>query len=213
MVRMAQSNIKTTRLELIKTRARIKVATKGLNLLKMKRSSLVLAFFNMAKEIKIMRGNMLESVKHAQDSIKLAEIMYGRIAIERISAENYEALAKASSKNIMGVKIPDLEVKSDSQMSAAYNIMSIPAPVFDSKQNYEKLFMLLVEVAEKENALRLLLREIEKLNRRSSAIENVAIPKLMEKSAYIKQRLDDMERDQIVSIKYIKGKIEAQGAG
>ncbi len=212
MVRMALSNIKTTRLELIKTRTRIKVAAKGLNLLKMKRSSLVLAFFNMAKEIKIMRGNMLESVKQAQDSVKLAEIMYGRITIERISAENYEALAKASSKNIMGVKIPDLEVKSNLQMGSAYNIMSIPAPVFDSKQNYEKLFMLLVEVAEKENALRLLLREIEKLNRRSSAIENVAIPKLMEKSAYIKQRLDDMERDQIVSIKYIKGKIEAQGA-
>jgi V/A-type H+-transporting ATPase subunit D len=87
----------------------------------------------------------------------------------------------------------------------------MPASVFDAKRSYENLFKLLIEVAEKENALRLLLYEIEKLNRRSNAIENVAIPKLKEKASYIKQRLDDMERDQIVSIKYIKGKLESEG--
>lgn len=207
---MAQSNIRTTRLELIRTRARIKVAAKGLNLLKMKRSSLVLAFFDMARQIKLMRGNMLESVRLAADSVKIADIMSGRITMERIAAENAEASARASSKNIMGVKIPDLEIRSNA-VDAGYSVISMPASVFDAKKSYENLFKLLIEVAEKENALRLLLYEIEKLNRRSNAIENVAIPKLKEKSSYIKQRLDDMERDQIVSIKYIKGKIESEG--
>ncbi len=208
---MAQSNIRTTRLELIKTRARIKVAAKGLNLLKMKRSSLVLAFFDMARQIRLMRGNMLESVRQAADSVKIADIMSGRITMERIAAENAEASARASSKNIMGVKIPDLEIKSNGTEDAVYSVISMPASVFDAKRSYENLFKLLIEVAEKENALRLLLYEIEKLNRRSNAIENVAIPKLKEKASYIKQRLDDMERDQIVSIKYIKGKLESEG--
>jgi V/A-type H+-transporting ATPase subunit D len=207
---MAQSNIRTTRLELIKTRSRIKVAAKGLNLLKMKRSSLVLAFFEMAKQIKLMRGNMVESVRIAQDSLKMADLMAGRITLERIAAENAETSARASSKNIMGVKIPDLEVQSGTQNEPSYEIISIPASVFDAKKSYENLFKLLIEVAEKENALRLLLYEIEKLNRRSNAIENVAIPKLKEKASYIKQRLDDMERDQIVSIKYIKGKLNSK---
>ncbi|MCL5101955.1 MAG: V-type ATP synthase subunit D [Candidatus Marsarchaeota archaeon] len=209
---MAQSNIRTTRLELIRTKARIKVAAKGLNLLKMKRSSLVLAFFEMVRQIKLMRGSMLESVVKAQDSLKMAELMSGRITIERIAAENTEASARASSKNIMGVKIPDLEVGSESASDPGYEVISIPTPVFDAKKDYEEVFRLLIEVAEKENALRLLLYEIEKLNRRSNAIENVAIPKLKEKASYIKQRLDDMERDQIVSIKYIKAKLEAQEA-
>jgi len=177
----------------------------------MKRSSLVLAFFEMAKQIKLMRGSMLESVRIAEDSIKVADIMAGRITLERIAAENAELTAKASSKNIMGVKIPNLEVNQGQNPGDAYQVMSMPASVFDAKKSYENLFRLLIEVAEKENALRLLLYEIEKLNRRSNAIENVAIPKLQEKAAYIKQRLDDMERDQIVSIKYIKGKLESGG--
>lgn len=206
---MAQINIRTTRLELIKTRSRIKVAAKGLNLLKMKRSSLVLAFFEMAKQIKLMRGDMLESVKIAQDSLIVADMLAGRIMIERIATENSEVSAKASSSNIMGVKIPNLEV-TGSEAQNQYDAISVPASVFDLKKNYEKLFKMLIEIAEKENALRLLLYEIEKLNRRSNAIENVAIPKLKQKAAYIKQRLDDMERDQIVSIKYIKGKLDAQ---
>ena len=208
---MAQTNIKTTRLELIKTRNRIKIAAKGLNLLKMKRSSLVLAFFDLVKQIREMRGNMLESIRSAKDSIRLAEIMSGRMTLERVAAEISETGAKASSKNIMGVKIPSLEINKQYAANIEYELVSTSASIDDARMRYDELFKMLIEVAEKENSLRRLLHEIEKLNRRSNAIENVAIPRLMEKANYIKQRLDDMERDQIVSIKFIKGKINAQG--
>jgi vacuolar-type H+-ATPase subunit D/Vma8 len=37
----------------------------------------------------------------------------------------------------------------------------------------------------------------------------MVIPAMNEKIAYIRQRLEDMERDQIVSLKFIKRKINA----
>ncbi len=209
---MAQSNVKTTRLELMKTKAKIRIAAKGLNLLKMKRSSLVLAFFDLAKQIKEIRGNMLDSVKVAEESLRIADIISGRINLERIAAESAEVEAKASSKNIMGVRIPNLEIKSGNAYSEGYELVSIPTAIGDAKDSYAKLFKMLIEVAEKENSLRRLLLEIEKLNRRSNAIENVAIPKLEDNANYIKQRLEDMERDQIVSVKFIKSKISEKSA-
>ena len=63
---------------------------------------------------------------------------------------------------------------------------------------------MLIEIAEKETAMRKLLNEVYKLNRRTNSIENVIIPRWEMKIKYIKQSLDDMERDRLVSIKFIK---------
>ncbi len=204
---MAQSNIKTTRIELIKTKGRIRVASKGLNLLKMKRSSLVLEFFDLARQIKALRGNLYAMVSRSIESIKLAEMVSGRINLERIAAEQSDIYAKVSAKNVMGVKIPNISLNGYAPMPMGYELISVPTSIEDAKLSYQELFKMLIEIAEKENSLRKLLHEIEKLNRRSNAIENVAIPNLKSKVSYIKQRLEDLERDQIVSLKFIKGKL------
>lgn len=202
-----QSNIKTTRIELIRTKRRIAIAQKGLSLLKMKRSSLVLEFFNLARQIQKLRGNLPGTVARARESIRMADIVAGRINLERVAAEQGSAMASVEAKNVMGVKIPNISIEHAATMSSGYELVSVPSAIEDGKANYNLLFKMLIEIAEKENALRKLLHEIEKLNRRANAIENVAIPNMWEKAKYIRQRLEDMERDNIVSLKFIKGKI------
>jgi V/A-type H+-transporting ATPase subunit D len=204
---MPQSNIKTTRIELIRTKARIKVASKGLDLLKLKRASLVLEFFELARQIQLLKANLRKSVERAMDSIKIAEVDAGRISLERIAIEQTPVLAGVEAKNVMGVRIPNVNIEKGGMLSIAYELISVPTAVEDARRNYRKLFQLLIDVAEKESSLRKLLHEIEKLNRRANAIENVVIPNLKEKSSYIKQRLEDLERDQIVSLKFIKRKM------
>lgn len=208
---MPASNVKTTRIELIKTKARVKVAKKGLELLKLKRSSLVLEFFELARQIQLLRSNLKESVERAMDSSKIAEVEAGRISLERIAAEQSDILVGVEAKNVMGVRIPNVNVEAKSGLSVAYELISVPTAVEDARRSYTNLFKLLIEVAEKESSLRKLLYEIEKLNRRSNAIENVVIPNLNENAVYIKQRLEDLERDQIVSLKFIKRKMMAHG--
>lgn len=204
-----KANVKTTRLELMKTKARIKVANKGLDLLKLKRASLVLEFFKLASQIKELRSNLKEIVDKAMQSQKIAETMAGRIAIERIAMEQKQVMAEVEAKNVMGVVIPTVEVE-ERNLPKTYIMLSLPPAVDDARRSYNGLFNALIEIAEKESSLRKLLFEIEKLNRRSNAIENVVVPNLIEKSIYIKQRLDDLEKDQIVSLKFIKRKINAK---
>ncbi|MGC8622487.1 MAG: V-type ATP synthase subunit D [Candidatus Micrarchaeia archaeon] len=206
-----ESNIKTTRIELIRTRRRIAIAKKGLTLLKMKRSSLVLEFFNLARQIQKLMGSLGETVTRARESIHIADVLSGRIILERIAAEQSSIGASVEAKNVMGVKIPNISIEKGNRMPESYELISVPAPIEDARSAYAQLFNMLIEIAEKENALRKLLHEIEKLNRRSNAIENVAIPAMQEKAKYIRQRLEDMERDNIVSLKFIKGKISSEG--
>jgi V/A-type H+-transporting ATPase subunit D len=203
---MPKGNVKTTRIELIRTKARIKVAIKGLELLKLKRASLVLEFFNLARSIELLRANLKEGVARAIDSAKIAEVDAGRIAFERIAAEQLPILAGVEAKNVMGVRIPNVSIENKANVSVAYELVSVPTAVEDARRDYSSLFKVLIEVAEKESSLRKLLYEIEKLNRRANAIENVVVPDMQARAAYIKQRLEDMERDQIVSLKFIKRK-------
>ena len=214
----AQTNIRTTRLEMIHTKARIKTASKGLGLLKMKRASLVLEFFDMAKQIESLMTGMKDSVQRAMDSTAMAEFNVGRINLERIAAEQAEVIMGVDAKNVMGVRMPRLEVQKGASGSAfesasgrIYNIISLPTSIDDARHSYMTLFRLMIEVAEKENSLRMLLYEIEKLNRRANAIENVVVPALKYKVGYIRQRLEDLERDQIVSIKFMKRKMMNAG--
>ncbi|MCL4379769.1 MAG: V-type ATP synthase subunit D [Candidatus Marsarchaeota archaeon] len=205
---MAIGTIKTTRIELIRTKARVKVATKGLSLLKMKRASLVLEFFSLARQIELLRANLGSSVQTAMDSTKIADIQAGRINVERIAAEQATMLVGVNARNVMGVRIPNLSIESGAQFGLGYELISVPTAVEDARKSYRSLFSLLVEIAEKENSLRKLLYEIEKLNRRANAIENVVIPGMHARISYIRQRLEDLERDQIVSLKFIKRKMD-----
>lgn len=200
---MAASDTKTTRLELIRTKARVRVAAKGLSLLKMKRGSLVMEFFEMAKQIRSMRENMRESVARAMESIRIAEAQAGTIEVERIAAEQGGASATVNARNVMGVVIPNVEL-SLRDYGAGYSVVSVPTSITDAKSSFATLSRLIVEVVEKEASLRKLLNEIEKLNRRANAIENVVIPAMKSRIVYIKQRLEDLERDQTVSLKFIK---------
>jgi len=66
---------------------------------------------------------------------------------------------------------------------------------------------MVLDVAEKETALRKLLVEIEKTKRRCNAIENVLIPRLQANARFIKFRFDEMERENFTKLKTVKRKM------
>ena len=202
--------INTTRLELLKTKERIKVANKGLDLLKIKRSSLVMAFFDLARQIKLLKANLKSTITSSLESIKIADIYSGRIEIERIAAERSRLGLGLQTRNVMGVIIPNIDIKNVGTTSVAYQLISVPTPVQDASVQFGKLFELVIKIAEKENSLRKLLHEIEKVNRRANIIEHVKVPEMKSKVMYIGQRLADLERDNIVALKFIKGKMIEQ---
>ncbi|MCW1294815.1 MAG: V-type ATP synthase subunit D, partial [Candidatus Parvarchaeum sp.] len=122
----------------------------------------------------------------------------------RVAQEQSEKLASLKARNVMGLVIPNINVNETIDVLSKSDSLTIPTPVYDAKNMYSSFLSMLIEIAEKETAMRNLLNEIYKLNRRTNSIENVIIPRWEAKIKYIKQSLDDMERDRLVSIKFIK---------
>lgn len=196
--------IRVTRRELIETKRKIKTANRGLQLLKMKRSSLILEFFELAKQVQSMKTDLKKLMDRSRESLEIAEALSGRITIERVAQEQSEKLASLKARNVMGLIIPNINVNEPTNVLSKSDSLTIPTPVYDAKNMYSSFLSMLIEIAEKETAMRNLLNEIYKLNRRTNSIENVIIPRWEAKIKYIKQSLDDMERDRLVSIKFIK---------
>ncbi|MCL5665599.1 MAG: V-type ATP synthase subunit D, partial [Candidatus Thermoplasmatota archaeon] len=96
-------------------------------------------------------------------------------------------------------------------LSEVYRAVSMPTSAEDALKRFQKLLTLILEVAEKENSMRRLLREIDKTKRRSNAIENLLIPRLEADVKFIRMRLDEMERDTFTTLKTVKRNIERKG--
>lgn len=200
-------NVKPTRMEYLRTMRRIAVSRKGLKLLKLKRSALILEFFNLSKTLADMRSGLQTKLLKGYEGIHATEMFVGPLRLEYESMRIpriHELTLK--SKNVMGVKIPEITSEASGSAGQEY-LLEIPAAVSQAIKSFEDLHQMVLDVAEKETALRKLLMEIEKVKRRSNAIENVLIPRLQANARYIKFRFDEMERESFTKLKTVKRKL------
>jgi len=200
-------NIRPTRLEYIRTKRRIKIAQKGLKLLKLKRQALILEFFNTSKTAASLRSVLQAELIKGYQSIRMAEMLAGSMRLEN-EAMKIPQLNKLqiTPKNVMGVRIPKIG-GGRSNHTLIEHLLELPPSINEAIKAYQNVHKMVLEVAEKETALRKLLLEIEKTKRKSNAIENVFIPRLQAAVKFITFRLDEMERDTFIMLKTVKRKM------
>jgi V/A-type H+-transporting ATPase subunit D len=201
------SDIRPTRLEYLRAKKRIKIAQKGLKLLKLKRQALILEFFNISKSSAKLRGELNSELIKGYQSIRMAEMLDGEMRLEN-EAMKIPQLKKLliTPKNVMGVKIPRLEGGTREQSLTEY-LLEIPVSISEAMKAFQEVHKIVLDVAEKETTLRKLLNEIEKTKRKANAIENVFIPRLEEAVKFILFRLGEIERETFVMLKSLKLKI------
>jgi len=200
-------------MEYLRTIRRIAISRKGLKLLKLKRSALILEFFNMSKTVADLRSGLQAKLVKGYEGIHSTEMFVGPLRLEYESMRIpriHELTLK--SKNVMGVKIPEVTAESSGQAGQEY-LLEIPAAVNQAIKAFQDVHQMVLNVAEKETALRKLLMEIEKTKRRSNAIENVLIPRLQANARYIKFRFDEMERESFTKLKTVKRKMAEREEG
>lgn len=209
---MAGEEVRPTRLELLRTRRRIVLAKKGLKLLKLKRSALIAEFFQLSRQALELRGDLQTKIARGYGAIRQAEMLEGPTRLENVSMLLPElARVSVSTKNVMGVKTPRVDAGSYAPVPATA-LLDLPASIDESVRHFQGIYRVILDIAEKENALRRLLKEIEKTKRRASAIENVLIPRLEKTVRTIKFRFDEMERDSFSMLKTVKRKMEEQAS-
>ena len=213
---MAQ-DVNPTRMELIKTKDRIKLAQKGHKLLKQKRDALILEFFKIMKKAKDLRGELAKKMGQGYRSLAMAETYHNIQEISKVSLDlRKEIDVDIEVRNVMGVKIPNIAVpemeKTHFMDNPTYSIAGTSAKIDDAVQDFTEILDMVIKLAETETAMKRLILEIEKTKRRVNALEFVVIPQLEDTQKMISFRLEEMERDSFVSLKTIKRKLEKEKA-
>lgn len=202
-------NVKPTRSELIGIKKRIALSQRGHKLLKMKRDGLILEFFKVLAEAKDLKNELNEKYERAQKMIAIAETVEGNIGVMAAAfsaSENPQIGLK--NKNIMGVVVPKIEAKGVKKPldERGYGVMGTSSAIDEAADAFEDLVDTIIRSAELDTTMKRLLDEIEGTKRRVNALEFKVIPELVDARNFIKMRLDEMEREELVRLKRVKGK-------
>jgi V/A-type H+-transporting ATPase subunit D len=108
-----------------------------------------------------------------------------------------------STRNVMSVRIPIFE-RRPAVARDTYGWLSTSGNLDLAIRRLGELLPSLVRLAEKEKAISLLSRDLEKTRQRVNALEHVLIPAIQETIKYISSRLAENERGAITRLMKIK---------
>ena len=192
-------------MELLRTKKKLKLAEKGHKLLKEKRDTLVMEFFNTLKEIKNARGGISEELSKAEDMLFLAEAHRGVHDIERVALGlSGSTQIGFKEKNIMGVRVPELnEIEISPEW---YSVVSSSTYLEAAVGRYRELAPKILKLAELQLKLNLLAEEIKTTKRRVNSLEYITIPSFEYIKKEIAFKLEERERENFTRLKKIKSK-------
>jgi len=197
---------KTTRMELLRLKNRKRLAERGHDLLREKRDSLIMEFFNAIAEIKDSRENVERILAEAFTALTQAKMIMGPVKVlEFTSASGIQAELGISTRSMMGITVPVLSIKQE--------VPKLPYSLADSSTRLDLMstkfgeaLKAIVRLAEIESTVKRLAIEIERTKRRVSALESVVIPRLDATARFIKLALEERERGDFFRIKLVRNR-------
>lgn len=205
---MSIEQIKPTRMALLQLKRRILLAKKGHELLKKKRDSLVMQFFDLVTERKNLRKRLNGELKEAYDSLIEAQMLVGKRDLENLSlAVPPTSEFDTRVYNIMGVIVPLFNLRGKIKRpytKRGYSLINSPSKVDEVVEKFQVALRTTFDLSEVEEQVRLVAEELESTKRRVNALEYVLIPKLDRTFKWIELSLEEREREDFFRLKRMK---------
>lgn len=198
--------VNPTRMELRRLKDKQKTAVRGHKLLKDKSDEMVRQFMIYARENKRLRQELENELADSLKGFMLAKAVSEGVVIEEaIAMPSNSVELKLSSKNVMNVNVPVIEInKSDNSDIYPYSFLTTTGELDESVARLSALVDRLIKLAEVEKACDMLAQEIERNRRRVNALEYVMIPENAAAIKEISMKLDENERGNIVRLMKVK---------
>jgi len=206
-------DVKPTRKELMQIEERIELSERGHDTLEQKRDGLIMEFMDILDEAQDVRGDLEDQYEEAQRAIDMARAMDGDVAVRGAAAALKEhPEITTQSKSVMGVFIPQIDSTRVRKTldQRGYGVLGTSARIDEAATAYEELLEQVILAAEVETAMKKMIDEIEKTNRRVNALEFKLLPELRDNQEYIEQKLEEQEREEIFRMKKVKDKKEEE---
>jgi len=202
--------ISPTRMNLLSRKSQLALAHEGAQLLKYKREVLLSQFMELVKPLMEKQKLLHKDMVKAFHCLNIARAIDG-----------WEDLLSATliretkvSVNILREKKRGLEipiVKSVDGLGADFRepySKNVSLRIFETRDRFEGILKLILEVAPLEASLKRLAREIQKTTRRVNALEVMLIPRLRNEIRFIRSTLEEREREDNFRLRRLKNKKE-----
>jgi V/A-type H+-transporting ATPase subunit D len=109
-------------------------------------------------------------------------------------------------QHLMGMKIPHITVQTE-PVSIQFGVGGTSANTDVAMSRFVEVLTLLAKLAELENAVMRLARELRKTQRRCNALSKIFMPDYRETISYITGSLEERERESFVILKMIRDRL------
>lgn len=196
--------IAPTKANLIKSKSSLILSKKGYELLDKKRVVLIKEMMELVDKAKNISTEINYVISDAYKALQKANITLGVKNVEDISYsvptdEHFDVLLKS----VMGVDIPTVKFKNE-KIRPTYGFYSTNSALDEARLKFNEVRYKIYELAEIENSIFKLAKEIEKTQKRTNALQHIQIPKYKEQVKYIQEVLEEKEREDFFRLKKLK---------
>ncbi|UCD08985.1 MAG: V-type ATP synthase subunit D [Dehalococcoidales bacterium] len=207
-----QSTKRLTKIELLRLRKRLTLASKIRRILKDRLSILVMEFLAIARETVDAKQSMLDDFSAAYKSLSITAGFHGYLALgKEFSGAERELEIISGSRNIAGARVPVLEMK-DSGKKDGYSQADTSAYLDRTSQLAEKCLEAIVTLAELQTTMEILGKEINRTKRIVNALEYKVIPNLEALIRFLKMKFEERDREEKARLKRVKVILEKKEA-
>lgn len=207
--------VRPTKIELIKLRRRLTLARRIQKIVKDRLSILIMEFLQIARETIEAKVKAQTDFAEAYKALSLAGGYHGYIALDKeFTASEGNPGIVTGSRNIAGVKIPTVELKTenDDGHHQGYSLADTSAWVDRSSDEFQKCLETIVQLAELQASLEILGREINRTKRIVNALEYMIIPSLGATISFLEQKFEERDREEKARMKRVKVILAAKEA-
>jgi len=199
------SEIRPTRINLIKTKKTLKQSKSGLELLERKRDVLMRELRHFTYDAKKLREEVNDALARAfQDLVESKVIMGSENVMNVALAFSLKENFVLDHRSIMGVTVPIIKMQTDEDAKPEYGFDDTSVLLDSAFNEFSNVLEQIAQLAELEGAVFNIANDIQKTQKRVNALKHVFIPKYTEIVKRIELVLEEKDREEFIRLKTAK---------
>src|SRR5437773_2200943 len=169
-------------------------------------------YLQFAGEITALRAKTQDLLNQTYLRFAEAQMLMGATRLEETSLTAQDRFdVDATTRNVIGVSIPDVEVKVRPLEGYPYSMIGTSAKLDEAVALMTEAVKNVVELSAAEAAIRRLAEAIAATKRRVNSLEYIVIPRILNTVRYIEMSLQERAREDFFRLKRIKTRLEEEG--
>ncbi len=195
-----------TKANLIAAKDQLRLLNTGLDILDKSRKALISAYDSKIKQRDTLNKEVNETIENVSKNFKKARVIMGEERLANVSnIVPVDNSIELTENEFMQTKVYDIDFK-PSKLNLSYSFYETNAAFDKAVLSFNELKDKIFKLAELDNTIDNLDRQIQKTSKKVNSLEKVQIPKLEDRIKQISTLIEEKEREEFSKTKMVKDK-------